>query len=243
MTYGRADRAGCPGARAAGRGNAASLGCCGVRCGLGLDLRRPDIRAAVRGGEVDDQRRVDYLGEPNPLLADGAVVLDRQDRAAGSSPDRGRPGERRQQLSAVAPAHEESPPRGRHLQLDEGGLGGRGRRLPDHVAPCMRCHRSSIPPRNTGGSPYGHRTRSGATRAGRRRFCPAGSGRSGPPAVGRSHPLGCGVTHARPDIPGTEFQAEMPSGLTRCGWSRLLCHRPGAHAGAIRTRTTAPGRP
>ena len=45
MTYGRADRAGCPGARAAGRGNAASLGCCGVRCGLGLDLRRPDIRA------------------------------------------------------------------------------------------------------------------------------------------------------------------------------------------------------
>ena len=45
VTYGRADRAGCPGARAAGRGNAASLGCCGVRCGLGLDLRRPDIRA------------------------------------------------------------------------------------------------------------------------------------------------------------------------------------------------------
>ena len=45
VTYGRADWAGCPGARAAGRGNAASLGCCGVRCGLDLDLRRPDIRA------------------------------------------------------------------------------------------------------------------------------------------------------------------------------------------------------
>jgi len=45
VTYGRADWAGCPGARAVGLGNAASLGCCAVRCGLDLDLRRPDIRA------------------------------------------------------------------------------------------------------------------------------------------------------------------------------------------------------
>ena len=72
MTYGRADRAGCPGARAAGRGNAASLGCCGVRCGLGLDLRRPDIRACP-------------LCSRSPVSAAARFALARNPSASGDT--------------------------------------------------------------------------------------------------------------------------------------------------------------